>query len=364
MAKIETDQVLTSVRRLVSDRKNDGAPDTAGPDRLVLTPALRVTDDGLPLLDPGAEEAPDSRPDAGAAEARSLAGIAGDSDARPGTPPGAGQAGEPGGKTAQPIETTLENEDALQEAASRFEAMEQAWKRELTLMRQRREAAARAPEPAAGKGASVSLEERIAQLEAAVSRVNDDWEPDGSEPEANLARGRAAFGVVDTAAPAGAGESQDGAAPRADPADRPAFRAARPPENTPPVAPVAPEGEGGDNGRPLFSHATPAPYLLSDVVSLPDAAAPSGAQAPRRAGAAGREAGREAPRHRATPGIGAGELVDDDDVYLDLDALRDMIADVVRSELRGRMGETITRNVRRMVRQEIDRAIARYDDDD
>jgi len=46
---------------------------------------------------------------------------------------------------------------------------------------------------------------------------------------------------------------------------------------------------------------------------------------------------------------------------LDEETLRDMIAEVVRQELQGAMGERITRNVRKMVRREIARALAAKD---
>lgn len=46
---------------------------------------------------------------------------------------------------------------------------------------------------------------------------------------------------------------------------------------------------------------------------------------------------------------------------MDEDALRAVIADVVRQELQGALGERITRNVRKMVRREIHRALAAQD---
>ncbi|WP_037310282.1 hypothetical protein [Ruegeria halocynthiae] len=58
----------------------------------------------------------------------------------------------------------------------------------------------------------------------------------------------------------------------------------------------------------------------------------------------------------------SAELPDDQDqqVSLNMDegALRDLIAQVVREELQGVLGERITRNVRKMVRREIYRALA------
>ncbi|MBO9410242.1 MULTISPECIES: hypothetical protein [unclassified Ruegeria] len=48
---------------------------------------------------------------------------------------------------------------------------------------------------------------------------------------------------------------------------------------------------------------------------------------------------------------------------LDEDALRDLIAQVVREELQGVLGERITRNVRKLVRREIYRALAEHKPD-
>jgi len=46
------------------------------------------------------------------------------------------------------------------------------------------------------------------------------------------------------------------------------------------------------------------------------------------------------------------------DDILDESALRDLVADIVRQELQGVLGERITRNVRKLVRREIHRALA------
>ncbi len=46
---------------------------------------------------------------------------------------------------------------------------------------------------------------------------------------------------------------------------------------------------------------------------------------------------------------------------IDEDALRDMVSEIVRSELQGALGERITRNVRKLVRREIHRALTTQD---
>jgi cell pole-organizing protein PopZ len=49
---------------------------------------------------------------------------------------------------------------------------------------------------------------------------------------------------------------------------------------------------------------------------------------------------------------------DDDHGVLDEEALRDLVSELVRDELQGALGERITRNVRKLVRREIHRALA------
>lgn len=50
-----------------------------------------------------------------------------------------------------------------------------------------------------------------------------------------------------------------------------------------------------------------------------------------------------------------------DAALLDEETLREMVVDIVRTELQGALGEKITRNVRKLVRREIQRAFASHD---
>ncbi|WP_299611725.1 hypothetical protein [uncultured Tateyamaria sp.] len=52
------------------------------------------------------------------------------------------------------------------------------------------------------------------------------------------------------------------------------------------------------------------------------------------------------------------QIFSTDEDVLDEDALRDLVSDIVRQELQGALGERITRNVRKLVRREIHRALA------
>ncbi|MEM6339727.1 MAG: hypothetical protein AAF729_01150 [Pseudomonadota bacterium] len=55
------------------------------------------------------------------------------------------------------------------------------------------------------------------------------------------------------------------------------------------------------------------------------------------------------------------ELFADDAAIIDEETLRDMVSEIVREELQGVLGERITRNVRKLVRREIHRALAAQD---
>lgn len=131
---------------------------------------------------------------------------------------------------------------------------------------------------------NIPLTDKIAAMEAAVSEIASEWEPDGDELEALAA----------TASPAMAWE---------------------------------------------------------DDVQLDAKGAPIPSEAPTSAGteatsdATGGTAG-------AAAAFGNGE-----DQVMDEAALRELVSEMVRAELQGALGERITRNVRKLVRREIHRAL-------
>lgn len=55
------------------------------------------------------------------------------------------------------------------------------------------------------------------------------------------------------------------------------------------------------------------------------------------------------------------DLATIDEPVMDEEALRELVAEIVREELQGALGERITRNVRKLVRREIQRALASQD---
>ena len=167
-----------------------------------------------------------------------------------------------------------------------------------------------------------ALEQRIADLEAAVTDQADDWEPDGSED----------VPVVDWSSPQ-VGESLIFASRAMPQSDR---------------SGVLDLGQIGTRIHPVILDdvAKPealrpaAPYDLSEDLDL------SATQA-------------QYQEHEFGP-ADAADLSDDPDQTdtADQDALRKLVVDIVRQELQGPMGERITRNVRKMVRREIYRILS------
>lgn len=181
-----------------------------------------------------------------------------------------------------------------------------------------------------------SLEKTIAELEEAVSIYEEEWEPDGSEA--------AAAPPVDSEGPE--------RLPEAPPPEHEAY----PSMQTEPARPF--EVEMSDTEEPGDSEITAQqghpdnvwPFTAAGKAA-PDAAA---AEAPARDSAAvGNSAATTAAASFSEP-EDEGEL----EAVLDEETLRDLVAEIVREELQGELGERITRNVRKLVRSEIARTLA------
>ncbi|MFD3190261.1 hypothetical protein ACFMPD_08295 [Sedimentitalea sp. HM32M-2] len=108
---------------------------------------------------------------------------------------------------------------------------------------------------------------------------------------------------------------------------------------------VARTESGAKDDEPQARSSLEVSVAMPDEVTAPPAAS---ADAPTQT-----EAGRG---HSDV--VDLGDMSVDDGFALDDEALRDMVADVVREELHGALGERITRNVRKLVRREINRALA------
>jgi hypothetical protein len=163
---------------------------------------------------------------------------------------------------------------------------------------------------------SPDLQARIASVEAALAGRDDEWEPDGDDEDPYAGDQVATL------------EWEDHASDEGD-ADAPA--------------------EDAHNSR--FEAAYDEGFE-PDATELADDFTPSASERDDHLDASG----GEAPASEKA-------MAEDDDWQLqgdvlDEDALRDMVSEIVRQELQGALGERITRNVRKLVRREIHRALA------
>ena len=168
-----------------------------------------------------------------------------------------------------------------------------------------------------------SLEATIAELEAAVTAQPDEWEPDGSETRPTLTWDSAGF-VHKPLAPA-----------------------------TPPAP---------DTGTATFRHQPAVPAAAPAVEPEPEAPAaiaPAPVPAPQTSDAEADDLAETATDLLAedealSAYLGATPAIDED-------RLRDIVKEVLRAELQGELGERITRNVRKLVRSELHRALSSQD---
>lgn len=227
-------------------------------------------------------------------------------------------------------------------------------------------------EVAAAHVARLSLEQRIAELEAAVGAQSMEWEPDGSEGlEAEIPR----------------------AMPRA--FTEPGARVLHfgPVETSKAVTPDADETASGQETDETYDDADGAAMTQAedrvndDMDEIADAevieetayqpaqeasdeALPEDAAEREEAEIADAKIAEAETEEEADPAEGVAPDPDpsleeelalagyaDEDI-LDEEALRDLVAQVIREELQGELGQRITRNVRRLVRREVQRALA------
>lgn len=213
-----------------------------------------------------------------------------------------------------------------------------------------------------------SLEQRIADLERAVSRVDQEWEPDGSEKtpleqEPSLSvRARESSQATPSARPQTRPETPAEPAPASPSAS--AETTARPAASrsrfaSPPPSDTAPDAQS--NVRPLHERAAeparpaPEPPHLRAVPTPPEPEPkPEPERQPESANEMHMPEASDQPEENAFADLS-------DALDFDEEALRDLVAEVVRAELQGELGERITRNVRKLVRREIHRALMTRD---
>lgn len=330
MTNLEMNDVLSSIRKLVSGDRAEPKSESQGLDRFVLTPEHRIgktheDKDPLPDLSGSSEEQETLEllnPDMPEADGR----FENNADAL-------------SFLKDQSIDPAVPVEQVEPESPVSFESSRRQVEEPIKEFEEP-DFSGTVDEPHApvNLGAGTTLEERIAELEEAVNRSEGDWEPDGSEPDAGKMPERHLFEVVDNT------RHWTPAEPVADAVDETPNDATDDDLGTDTAADYA------------FSHKAPertrsekAPLQLAEVATFahvpPKTSDTPGSNPPRK--------------DHDLPQFQRPEIVDDDeDVFVDEDVLRRVVSEIVREELQGKMGERITRNVRRMVRREIEQTLS------
>ncbi|MFD1341438.1 hypothetical protein [Litorisediminicola beolgyonensis] len=184
-----------------------------------------------------------------------------------------------------------------------------------------------------GDRIKVSLEQKIAELEAMIARSDEEWDgEDGSG-------GNAAFAAI-------LGEAQPWQDADLDDAVEEAVATETYPEtiDEPEDEPVPPAPRGRAPERVIPTR----PARPTIDASTRFAPGEHDTVTPRRTATASGE-------HRLDL---AAAMRQERAALIDEDMLREMVSDIVRQELQGSLGERITRNVRKLVRREIQRALS------
>lgn len=307
MTNTEVEDILSSIRRLVSDDKRDDRTPEA-PDRLVLTPSLRVEDQAEPSPETPEQEMADKD----------------------------------------------ETENEVAEPAS-DEAAGETNSDALPLREEQR------LDPV---GTDDPLAQKIAALEALVARRQDGWEPDGTDASPNSGTDAETLAWQDEA-PAKAEDS--------------GFYNLSPEEMIPDAEfEMASNGDDDAQADDTETAAKAGEAATGTEEPAVDAASAGTSEQ----GSSNTDAPAGAVFHRSpNASVSSNETVDKTDgtrkqdeangdtstgvffeeEIIDEEALRELISDIVRQELQGALGERITRNVRKLVRREIHRALAAQD---
>ncbi|SDW91758.1 hypothetical protein [Roseicitreum antarcticum] len=179
---------------------------------------------------------------------------------------------------------------------------------------------------------ATTLESTIAALEAAISSSAEHWEIDGTDE----VPAQAANNV--TALHRHPGTDRKTALPRTPDVETPVKAAPTPDQVQGGGTSVAPLRLTSADAVPQ-----PEPRAAHSIVEQPLATLPA--------------------REKPVPDSTTDDRTDStdqlsDDALIDEDTLHDMVVEIVRAELQGQLGERITRNIRKLVRTEVARALA------
>ncbi len=360
MTNVEIESVLSSIRRLVSDDARPGlrtgaAAAIAPPaNKLVLTPDFRILPDSAPTKpEPARAATPLPGPAKPAADmpvaAKPVAG-------RP-----VADRPAPANDAPRPVAAELSAETGrVPHATPEF-------------------ATRRKPEADWDDAAAV-LKGRIAVLEAAVAERAEDWDPDGSEddPMSFLTSRGATPGAAGLEMAAAAEADRDVISEVLEPIVAAKVEAAvadalaqHPVDVIAEAEAELPAAAPAEANAPLLGEGKPASVHEEGAATAPGIVDTTWQQDP----AALREqdpldwqddhlTSSPRPVHLDPEAEGASVFAESgEEAILDEETLRELVRDIIRQELQGTLGERITRNVRKLVRAEISRALASRDFD-
>lgn len=192
------------------------------------------------------------------------------------------------------------------------------------------------PKPAGQLNPKIgAVVQKLAEMEAANAARPVLWEPDGSRDTPYAGSDLEPLQWADT----------DPAEPATDAIADPLAEADETAEPT--ATPVAQMDSPTAEAEPRQPDPQPEPLVLSE----PAQASPAD---PATVDGASQIA------EQAVTDVAMDQLAAEDSI-LDEESLRELVADIVRAELQGALGERITRNVRKLVRREIQRALSAQD---
>lgn len=396
VTNVEIEDVLSSIRRLVSssDRaeRPEDEPRNDISDKLVLTPALRV-DNGADEREETLENQVDSGEGPEGDEAAAMAvdvPLDDGADTDEAAADGAfldyiARAAESVGDSdaAEEDEGGLDDSGALSDHEDARASLDDFLEENADNLSQpdiEAESDLDEPELAEAEAEQKDLQRRAAEFEALIAERDDAWDPDGSAQDENAAHSVGPVPWEEDADGAGDDATAEIVDPLQDSIDALAAGQANEADNAEEdtaeldLAQVladaglsdedvtesaaeeasedAPEAEETSENVEVAEEASEADddeEALQDVD--PEVFEPEPAAFAFRSHMSG-----DAPS--ATPETTAQASPIMDEALLDEEALREMVSEIVRQELQGALGERITRNVRKLVRREIHRALA------
>ena len=287
-----------------SDEGGDADGEAAAPVRFVLTSAYRVDGSGSDAEDDGASDDPEG----------------GRSDMFDAPTEGDGHDGA-SLESAEATSDSGEVPDWIAEGQAELDALEALHFAPAEAVSDL-DTAAPAADPAKRRtaGDRKGLEITISELEAAIAESSDEWEPDGSEETPVMDWSNVGDTDVFFSSRFASGGPVEDAEVRSE-APSPSASCPDPVSDMSDAGGEKVSDKSGDRDHDLGKD---------------DIAAPSDPMEDQLA-----------------------SYLEQEDV-LDEETLREMVADIVRQELQGTLGERITRNVRKLVRREIYRALAEH----